>query len=422
MSSPLRLGILGPVPWRHSARVHGAWERQAGWLAEGLARAGAAVERFAPGPDDRVRRDDGARDAALLARLCERADELDVVLNLAQTLPFAAAPLLAIPVATVVVGRPTSAHLAVYRRAPQGSVFVPVEPVVGLKDRPTTAPVAGGVPAEAFPAPAHRGEAILRLGSRRSERGRRTVREAAERLGRPVVELASDDPAERAAVLAGCRGAVQIDGFDEPFGLSVIEALASGVPVVALRRGAARSLVEDGVTGFLVRDADDAVAALARVDELDPAACRRAARERFGADRLAADVLAVARDLAAAARARAADERHDRRPWGEYRVLESAADFKVKRIDVLPGQRLSYQRHGRRAEHWLVVRGTGRVTLDGTARDLTPGDTVDIPAGTAHRIENPGSEPLTFVEVQTGSYFGEDDIERLEDDYGRDAP
>ncbi len=419
MTSPLRLGLLGPVPWRHTARIHAAWERQATWLAAGLERAGVEVVRLAPPAEDRVRRDNGARDAALLARLCACASELDVLLNLAETLPFAAGPLLDLPIATVLVGRPSTSHLAVYRSASATSIFVPAVTAAASKDLRTTAVLTGGVPADAYAAPARRGDAILRLGTETSQRSQRAAREAAGRLGLPLVELDTDEPTERAARIAGCRAAIQLDGFDEPFGLSVLEALAAGVPVVALRRGVARTVIEDGRTGFLVRDADDAVAALSRVDELDPRACRAAAAEQFSIERMAAEVHRIAAELSAAAGRRRVDESHDRRPWGEYRVLESAETFKVKRIDVLPGQRLSYQRHERRSEHWMVVGGIARVTLDGVLHDLQPGDTVDIPAGTAHRIENPGTEPMAFIEVQTGSYFGEDDIVRLEDDYGR---
>lgn len=124
------------------------------------------------------------------------------------------------------------------------------------------------------------------------------------------------------------------------------------------------------------------------------------------------------RALAAESRRRA-DSEHDRRPWGEYWVLADLPEYKVKRIDVLPGRRLSYQRHARRAEHWVVVRGRALVTLDGVEHALAPGESIDVPLGAAHRVANPGPELLTFVEVQHGSYFGEDDIERLADDFGR---
>ena len=110
----------------------------------------------------------------------------------------------------------------------------------------------------------------------------------------------------------------------------------------------------------------------------------------------------------------------DERPWGGYVVLDDgSADHKVKRITVAPGKRLSYQRHARRSEHWFIVAGTAKVTLDGAEHLVEAGSAIDIPQGTAHRCENPGDEPLVFIEVQHGSYFGEDDIVRLEDDYGR---
>lgn len=110
---------------------------------------------------------------------------------------------------------------------------------------------------------------------------------------------------------------------------------------------------------------------------------------------------------------------HDVRPWGEYFVLEDAPDHKVKRLVVWPGKRLSYQLHNRRAEHWFVVSGTGEVLLDGATVAVAPGQAVDVAQGTAHRISNTGHDPLVFIEVQHGEYFGEDDIVRLEDDFGR---
>lgn len=100
-------------------------------------------------------------------------------------------------------------------------------------------------------------------------------------------------------------------------------------------------------------------------------------------------------------------------------MLDDAVDHKVKRIVVLPGKRLSLQVHRFRSEHWFVVDGVGAVTVGETIAAIGPGDSVDIPVGTAHRVENTGSGNLVFIEVQHGESFGEDDIVRLEDDYGR---
>jgi mannose-6-phosphate isomerase len=110
---------------------------------------------------------------------------------------------------------------------------------------------------------------------------------------------------------------------------------------------------------------------------------------------------------------------YDERPWGNYTVVDQGATHKVKRIVVAPGRRLSYQVHGRRAEHWFIVEGSGVATLDGMDIDVCLGVTIDVPVGVAHRIENSGDAELVFIEVQHGNYFGEDDIVRLEDDFGR---
>ena len=109
----------------------------------------------------------------------------------------------------------------------------------------------------------------------------------------------------------------------------------------------------------------------------------------------------------------------DRRPWGSFSVLDEGDNFKVKRIEVLPGKRLSYQKHSQRAEHWVVVQGSAKVTLDDKEIIVSTGEAIDIAIGSAHRVENPGSDLLVFIEVQRGSYLGEDDIVRLQDDFGR---
>jgi mannose-6-phosphate isomerase len=112
-------------------------------------------------------------------------------------------------------------------------------------------------------------------------------------------------------------------------------------------------------------------------------------------------------------------QKFDRRPWGTFTVLDEGNGFKVKRIEVLPGKRLSYQKHAQRAEHWVVVQGTARVTLNDEEVNVSAGQAIDIAVGSAHRVENADTELLVFIEVQRGDYLGEDDIVRLQDDFGR---
>ncbi len=107
------------------------------------------------------------------------------------------------------------------------------------------------------------------------------------------------------------------------------------------------------------------------------------------------------------------------RPWGHYTVMDEGTGYKVKQIVVEPGQKLSHQVHQHRAEHWVVVQGTARVTIGSETKLVAANQSVDIPSNTPHRLENPGPEPLRLIEIQTGAYLEEDDIVRLEDDYWR---
>jgi len=127
----------------------------------------------------------------------------------------------------------------------------------------------------------------------------------------------------------------------------------------------------------------------------------------------------IVANLKSAGREVAVTHRRVHRPWGWYESVDECDRFKVKRIQVKPGASLSLQRHQRRAEHWVVVRGVGRVTRGDEVFELNVDQSTYIPVTEIHRLENPGTEPLEIIEVQTGDYLGEDDIERLEDSYGR---
>ncbi len=113
------------------------------------------------------------------------------------------------------------------------------------------------------------------------------------------------------------------------------------------------------------------------------------------------------------------DDQRAAPPWGKWFVLREEHDFKVKQIEVLPGARLSYQKHCRREEYWHFVRGEGKVTIDGREIVVSQGDMISVGRECLHRIENLGTHTLVLIEIQRGEYFGEDDIVRVEDDYGR---
>ena len=109
----------------------------------------------------------------------------------------------------------------------------------------------------------------------------------------------------------------------------------------------------------------------------------------------------------------------EKRPWGSFTILEESSDYKLKRIEVHPGHRLSYQSHKKRDELWMIISGTAIITIDGNEIERSYGEIVTIKKEQKHRIENRTPKTVIFIEIQTGEYFGEDDIVRYSDDYSR---
>ncbi len=184
---------------------------------------------------------------------------------------------------------------------------------------------------------------------------------------------------------------------------------ASGVaregPVLAMDcrdsylRGDGRLVCALGLEGLVVVDTADAVlvAPLARAQE----------------------VKALVGELAAQGRPEADTPARVHRPWGWYQTMDLGERFRVKRIQVAPGRKLSLQKHHHRAEHWVVVKGTAEVTRDGEVLTVRENESIYLPLGCVHRLANPGKIPVEIIEVQTGAYLEEDDIVRIEDDFGR---
>jgi len=131
------------------------------------------------------------------------------------------------------------------------------------------------------------------------------------------------------------------------------------------------------------------------------------------------DVKAIVERLKKEGRREAVNHQRVYRPWGSYETVDESERFQVKRIVVNPGAALSLQKHFHRAEHWIVVKGTAEITIGEKDIVLSEDQSTYIPLGTLHRLANPGKIPLELIEVQTGSYLGEDDIVRYEDKYGR---
>ena len=319
--------MLSSISWRTPPHGYGPWELITSVLTEALVARGVDVTLFATRDSETAGTLDGvvARgysedptiDAKVwemrhVAHLFERAGDFDIIHNQADFVPLAFSRLVDTPMVTTIHGFSSDRILPVYRAYDDRVAYVAISDADRHADLTYAATIHHGIRLDDFAFDAVGGDDLLFFGRIHPDKGAgEAIRAAAasghrlimaglvqdqgyhEREVAPFVDgdrvrhLGIVGGARRAEVLGGAKALLHLIGFDEPFGLSVVEALACGTPVIAYARGSMPELVDHGVTGFLVESFDEAVAAIARIDQIDRAACRRAAVERFGVDRMA---------------------------------------------------------------------------------------------------------------------------------------
>ncbi len=457
----MRVAVLAPISWRVPPRHYGPWERVVSLLTEGLVARGVDVTLFATADSltrahlaavcPRPYSEDPDIDPKVweclhISEVFERANEFDLIHNHFDFLPLTYSRFVNTPVLTTIHGFSSERIVPVYEKYNGTSHYVSISNADRHPRLSYLATVYHGIPLEEFTLQRQAGDYLLFFGRIHREKGAAEAIEVARRAGRRLVmagiiqdeeyfrrevepHLDGDQvqyigpvgPDKRNEILGGALALLHLISFNEPFGLSMIEAMACGKPVIACPLGSVPEIIQHEKTGFIVDSTDEALAALSRVSDLNPEYMRRYVEQRFSRERMVVDYLKVYEEVLRMDKKQSetVSPKYDERPWGSFTVLDEGPGYKVKRIEVLTGKRLSYQKHSQRSEHWMVVHGSGRVTLDGRELTVRTGEIVDVPVGAAHRIENPGDERLVFIEIQRGAYLGEDDIVRLEDDFGR---
>lgn len=449
----MRVAMLSPIAWRTPPRHYGPWERVVSLLTEGLVRKGVDVTLFATADSEttgklhavapRPYEEDKNLDPKVweclhISELFERADDFDLIHNHFDFLPLSYTGLVQTPVITTIHGFSSPKILPVYKKYNGKVFYVSISNADRAPDLSYIATIYHGIDIENFTFQESPEDYLLFFGRIHPDKGTREAIEIAKKArkkivlagiiqdhdyfqkevepyvdGAQVVYIGSAGPEKRNELLGRSAALLHPIQFEEPFGLSIVEANACGTPVIAFPRGSLPEIVTHGVNGFLARDVEDAANLVRRIHEISRFECRKAAQDRFSRDRMVDDYLDVYNQVLSLTK------REDHRPWGYYQVLSDAPTHKVKRIVVFPGKRLSLQAHRRRSEHWMIVGGAAVVTRDDELIPVKAGDAIDIPQGARHRISNVGNDEVVFIEIQTGDYFGEDDIERFEDDYGR---
>lgn len=448
----MKIALISPIAWRTPPVHYGPWENVVSLLCEGLIKRGIDVTLFATGDSvtaakhsfvcERGYEEDKTVEpkvweALHISEVFERADEFDIIHNNFDFLPITYSGLVDTPVLTTIHGFSSSVILPVYEKYNAQTYYVSISDSDRSDKLDYVATVHHGINLKQFTFKNDIGDYLLFFSRFHPDKGAKKAIEIAKTFGKKLImagiiqdqeyfdkEVAchlNDDityvdsvgPKDRDELLGNAYALLHPIFFEEPFGLSVIESMACGTPVIAFNKGSMPELIESGKNGFLVNNINEAVLALGKISEINRQDCRKTVEDKFSVEIMVDNYIKVYEQIINSTK------REDKRPWGYYKVLAEEGDHKVKRIVVFPSGELSLQRHKRRSEHWQVIKGEALVTLDDKQIIVKTGESIDIPCGSKHRVANVSDKEIAFIEIQLGSYFGEDDIERFEDKYGR---
>jgi len=329
----LRIAVLAPISWRTPPRHYGPWELFASLLTEGLVARGHHVTLFATGDSlteavlssvvaqgwsDDADIDPKVAECLHIAAVFERAGEFDIIHNSFDFLPLTYSELVSTPVVTTIHGFSSPRIVAVYERYNRSGSYVAISDADRHPNLEYAATIHHGIDTDAFAVHPRPSDHLLFFGRIHRDKGTAEAIEVAARSGRPLLiagiiqdqayfddavaphvdgkgvqYLGAIGPDRRTELLGEAHALLHLIDFDEPFGFSVVEAMACGTPVIAFDRGSMREIIDDGVTGVLVRTVDEAVSAVAEVGTLDRTKIRAIAVRRFSRDRMVDEYVSV---------------------------------------------------------------------------------------------------------------------------------
>jgi len=447
----MRIAMLSPIAWRTPPRHYGPWENVVSLLTEGLVSRGHDVTLFATGDSEtkgklhavcaRGYEEDRSIipkvwECLHISELFEHAEDFDIIHNNFDFLPLTYTGLITTPFVTTIHGFSSAGILPVYKKYNGKVLYVSISDADRSPDLDYIKTIHHGIDISQFDFQPEPDDYLLFFGRIHPDKGAREALEIARACNKKLilagiiqdegyyhqhvephldnenaVYVGSAGPVKRNQLLGKAYALLHPINFNEPFGLSVIESMACGTPVIAFNKGSMPELIENGENGFLVKTVDEAIKAAAHIKDIDRACCRRHVEQHFTINRMVEEYIQVYKAVLEKT------NREEQLPWGHCKILASHDTYNSKEIVVFPHKRMSPKGRRRRTAHWYIVEGRAQITLCDKTFVLLPGRSVDIPRGALHGIANPGPENMRFIEIQIGDYPGKDGIEHFEDDF-----
>jgi glycosyltransferase involved in cell wall biosynthesis len=431
----MRVAMLSPIAWRTPPRHYGPWENVVSILTEGLLVRGVDVTLFATkdsvtsgrlvavcprGYEEDKEIDPKVWECLHISELFEQGDRFDLIHNHFDFLPLTYTGMTSTPVVTTIHGFSSPKILPVYKKYNRKVYYVAISNADRSPELDYIATIHHGIDLSLFTFNPDPGSYLLFFGRIHPDKGTREAIDIARLAGRPLIiagivqdrdyfarevepavdgtqvrYVGSADPSRRNELLGRAWALLHPIRFEEPFGLSVVEAMACGTPVIAFNRGSMAEVIDSGKTGFLVSSIEEAAEKVSRVREIDRQACRRWVETRFSADRMVESYLSVYEKILADRSG------SGRGPWGHVRVMEEASDYKLNKRLLHPGSRIALEGSPDRHRRLIILQGEALVERNGSELRACRGEVITVGREAACRLANTAQEDLVFLELET---------------------
>ncbi|MCH7962549.1 MAG: glycosyltransferase [Bacteroidetes bacterium] len=447
----MHIAMLSPIAWRTPPENYGPWESVVSLLTEELLSRGYKVTLFATGNSKtsgklhsvcaRGYDEDNSIipkvwECLHISELFEHAEDFDIIHNNFDYLPLTYTSFISTPVVTTIHGFSSPGILPVYKKYNNKVSYISISDADRSPELDYIKTIHHGIDLNQFDFQNDPDDYLLFFGRIHPDKGTKEAIEIARACNKKlilagiiqdeayynqyivpyldsknVVFIGSAGPAQRNQLLGKATALLHPINFEEPFGLSVIESMACGTPVIAFNRGSMPELIENGKNGFLVNTVDDAIGAVRQIKNIDRKYCRRYIEQYFTVNQMAEKYIQVYQKILNKMK------NNEHPSWGSIKILANDDYYKITEFLIHPQKQMFLRNHRAQSAHLYIIQGQAQIKLNNEVFTLEQGESIALPEDDQQSITNLKSENMRFIEVQTGGYLKNNDTKYFSDEF-----